>query len=172
MVVELISRTENRKLGLTARVEVADLGFPKSSEQMSDLLTKHALECRHCLAAILYCEETLAEAGCEDYKKLLAKMRSELQLRASLDPISHVHEDILEEYCFNRLSPEEAQRLESHVNSCPDCQRKLEHRPNFIYYMKAALALQEREELADDIGGVLGIHCPDLEFSLCVPIQS
>ncbi len=172
MFVELISRSENPQLGLTVKVEVADLDFPKSSEQMSDVLTKHALECRHCLAVVLFRDETLAEAGCDSYKKLLARMRSALQLRASLERECHLEEDILEEYCFNRLSPEETQKLESHVHGCADCDGKLQHRRAFISYMKAALELQEREELAKHIGGVMGIHSPDLEFSLCVPIQS
>jgi hypothetical protein len=170
MFVELLSRTENPKLGLTVKIEVADLDFPKSSEQMSNVLTKHVLECRHCLAAVLFREETLAEAGCESYKRLLSKMRSALQLRASLNEECHVHEEILEEYCFNRLSPAEAERLERHFHSCAECDAKLQGRRAFIRYMKAALELQQCEELDEEIGGVMGIHCPDLELSVCVPI--
>ena len=172
MFVELLSRTEKPELGLTVKIEVADLDFPKSSEQMSDVLTKHALECRHCLAAVLFREETLAEIGCDTYKRLLGQMRSELQIRASLDEECHVGEEILEEYCFNRLSAAEAERLERHFQLCAECDAKLQGRRAFIRYMKAALELQRCEELDEEIGGVMGIHCSDLELSVCVPIPS
>lgn len=152
---------------MTLKVEVADLDFPKTSEQMSEVLTKHALECRHCLAAILFCDETLAVTGCERYKQLLAKMKSLLGVRASIEAGEHIDEDVLEEYCFNRLSAYETVKLEGHLQNCEMCTHNLRGRRDFIRYMKAAIELQQSEELADSLLGVIGVHCPDSQLSVC-----
>ncbi len=167
MFAETISRTDNPKLGLTLRVEVADLDFPRTIEQMSEVLTTHALECRHCLAAVLFCEETLAETGCARYKELLTKMRSLLQVRASIEADEHIDEDVLEEYCFNRLSPDESSKLEGHLKNCDVCKHNLQGRREFIQYMKAALQLQQSGLPDEGYAGIVGVHCPDLELSVC-----
>ena len=167
MIAETISRTDNPGLGLTLKVEVADLDFPKTSEQMSEVLTKHALECRHCLAAILFCEETLAVVGCDRYKELLAKMKSLLEVRASIEAGNHIDEDVLEEYCFNRLSEEESGKLEKHLKVCEMCEQNLRGRREFIRYMKAALQLHESEELGESLLGVIGVHFPESQMSIC-----
>ena len=167
MIAETIARTDNPRMGLTLKVEVADLDFPRTSEQMSEVLTKHALECRHCLAAVLFCDETLAETGCARYKELLAKMRSLLEVHASIEVGDHIDEDILEEYCFNRLSAAQSGKLEAHLKTCEMCTHNLQGRREFIQYMKAALQLQQTGESAEGITGVIGVHFPDLQMSIC-----
>ncbi len=57
----------------SSRVASEDL---HSADEMQAVLQEHVMDCRHCLAMALFRSETLAEVGCEEYKDLLASIRS------------------------------------------------------------------------------------------------
>ncbi len=166
MIAEPLSRTQDLELGLTTSVRCLDLRFPKSAAGMKAVLIRHAIECRHCLAMVLFRQETLAEVGCETYKHLVADMNSVLRVRTRLRSGAHIDEEALEEYCFNRLGQEDSRRVEEHFASCPECAEKLEHRMEFIAVMKSALQMLEDEGASEDLGGAFAVHCPDRQLNV------
>ena len=140
-MAEIISRNQNQKLGLTVTVSCVETE-PKSALELEVGLTEHVVDCRHCLAMVLFRAEILDEVGCDEYKILLAKARAVCPtLTAPLSTTDHISEDILEEYCFNRACSNESARLEEHLERCSTCAKNLEKRLAFIHNMKAAFAL-------------------------------
>ncbi len=166
MIAETLSRTQDAQLGLTTSVRCIDLRFPKSMAGMKAVLIRHAMDCRHCLAMVLFRQETLAEVGCDTYKNLLAEINSVLVLRERVRSGAHIEEDVIEEYCFNRLAQEDARRVEEHLAACPQCAEKLGHRMEFIGVMKSALQMLEDEGASEDLGGGFAVHCPDQQVSV------
>jgi hypothetical protein len=69
----------------------------------------------------------------------------------------HATEAALEEYCFNRLSIDRSQALETHLTLCDDCSKRLEHRKRFIAVIKAALS-RPREGAAQGVAGVFAFQ--------------
>jgi hypothetical protein len=57
-----------------------------------------------------------------------------------LTPGAHPHEDIFEDYAFDRLSPQEVSSFEEHLLVCEQCQGTLENMDDYIQLMKAATA--------------------------------
>ena len=171
-MTEVISRNENQKLGLMVTVSYAGIEPAKSVKEMEAALTEHVVDCRRCLAMILFREETLAEVGCEKYKILLASMHAACSVRASLASGGHIDENTLEEYCFNRLSPDESSSLKKHIGVCAAWSKNLEHRLEFIACMKDTLRMLEDHDLPEGMGGALAIHCPERQVSVYAAISS
>jgi putative zinc finger protein len=166
LIAELISTNERPSVGLKVSVSCFDMEFPRTAEQMEAALTDHAVDCRHCLAAALFRRESLAEIGCEEYQEMLAKMNTTLRVQETIEADEHVDEDVLEEYCFNRLSPEQNLRLEEHLIGCPSCADLVEDRLEFISCMKGALQLLEEEKELNGLTGAMAVRCPERNVSV------
>lgn len=166
MIAELIASKEQPSVGLKVKVASIDMAFPKSLEEMEEHLTRHVLSCRHCLAMALFRKETLAETGCAEYISLLGRMHSVLQVQSAIANNGHVDENALEEYCFNRLSAEEASSLEDHVLGCLECAEKLEDRFEFISCMKNCLTMLDDAASAPGLRGILAVRCPERKMNL------
>ena len=93
----------------------------------------------------------------------------DLGRRESLMAGGHVSEQILEEYCFNRLPDEENEVVVNHLADCPRCLNAMQQRSQFISDVKAAIALQH--EQSTELDGLLGINCPDLDFAITGPLK-
>jgi hypothetical protein len=65
----------------------------------------------------------------------------------------HATAAMLEEYCFQRLSPIESTALELHLIVCVECACRLQHRKRFLAVLKAALSLR-REARPQGVSGV------------------
>ena len=166
MIAELLSTNERPSVGLKVSVSCFDMEFPRTAEQMEAALIDHAVDCRHCLAAALFRRETLAEIGCEEYRTMLGKMNTTLRVQEALEADDHITEDVLEEYCFNRLSPEQNLRLEEHLIGCPHCTDLIEDRLEFISCMKGALELLKEDEEFDSLTGAMTVRCPERNISV------
>jgi hypothetical protein len=55
-------------------------------------------------------------------------------------PNSHPHQDVFEDYAFERLSLDEAANFEEHLLICEECQETLANTDEYIGVMKAATA--------------------------------
>ena len=173
MFAETILQTKRAKLNLTVRVKMADLDFPRSEAEMTELLLTHALNCQKCLAVVLFEDVSLAEKGCEAYRDLLGKMRAALRTHLSIEADQHVNDDVLDEYFFNRLSPEETSRLERHVLVCDQCARMLHARQLFFVCVRAALKDKEAEKMSpNQLSGVLGVSAPEVGLNLLAKLNS
>ena len=146
MIAQPIVRNENLKTRLTVTFSCTNLIVPRSVDEMEAALIKHVLACRHCLAMALYRQETLAESGCDKYRRTLAAMHAELEKRAALLSSEHIADDTLEEHCFNRLSQDASRKLEEHLAVCAPCAKKRNDRLEFIACMRGALQLLEHPE--------------------------
>jgi hypothetical protein len=167
MFAETILQTKKAKLNLTVRVKMADLDFPRSEAEMTELLLTHALGCRHCLAVVLFEDVSLADKGCQQYRDLLKKMRIALRTHMSIEADHHVNDDVLDEYFFNRLSPEETSRLEKHVLVCDGCAQMLHDRQLFFVCVRAALRDKGAEKThPDHLSGILGLSAPEVGLNL------
>ncbi len=171
MIAETIFQTANPRQNLTVRIKVVRLDSPRSVEAMEETLREHVLECRHCLAFALFDEHSLAEMGCDNYRRMLSQMEAELQVQNSLKRGAHVSEQATEEYCFNLLSEQETANLEEHMKACEACASRMGCRQDFIQCVKAALREWTTEVFdTDSLNGVMGIHAPDMDLSLWAPI--
>lgn len=167
MFAETILQTKKTKLNLTVRVKMADLDFPRSETEMTELLLTHALNCHECLAVVLFEDASLADNGCQHYRDLLQKMRVALRTHLSIEADHHVNDDVLDEYFFNRLSPEETARLERHVLVCDQCAQLLHARQLFFICVRAALRDKEAEKLEHThLPGILGLSAPEAGLNL------
>jgi hypothetical protein len=167
MFAETILQTKKAKLKLTVRVKTADLDFPRSEAEMTELLLHHALNCHECLAVVLFEDVSLADHGCRQYRDLLKKMRTALRTHLSIEADHHVNDDVLDEYFFNRLSPEETARLERHVLLCDNCAQLLHARQLFFVCVRAALRDKEAEKSEHaHLSGVLGLSAPEAGLNL------
>jgi hypothetical protein len=166
VIAELISSNEKPSVGLKVSVASLDMAFPKSIEEMEGLLTRHVLSCRHCLAMALFREEALAETGCDEYTGMLNRMHSVLRVQNALECDKHIDEDALEEYCFNRLTESESEKLEEHVLGCPECAERLEDRFEFIACMKRAVELFEENNSKSGISGALAVRFPEQKMNV------
>lgn len=142
MIIKNILSSENARLNLRIVVRIADFGFPKSIEDMETLLTAHVHSCDQCLSAVLRSENTLADNGCETYKFLLQRCGHELRLHAPMEVGTHVSEEVVEEYCFNRMPKHAVIVFEQHVIVCEGCQRMLQEKEEYISCIRDALATQ------------------------------
>ena len=139
---------------------------------MTERLLSHALNCQTCLAIVLFEDVSLAERGCGDYRNLLRKMRAALQTHLSIEADQHVNDDVLDEYFFNRLSPEETSHLERHVLMCDQCARLLHARQLFFVCVRAALRDKEAEKLnPNQLSGVLGVSAPEAGLNLLAKLN-
>ena len=171
MFAETLVQTKKAKLNLTVRVKMADLDFPRSEAEMTELLLAHALNCQKCLAVVLFEDVSLADKGCKDYRDLLGKMRAALRTHLSIEADAHV-DDVLDEYFFNRLSPEETSRLEKHVLMCNQCAKKLHARQLFFICVRAALKDKGVEkESRNQLSGVLGVSAPEAGLNLLAKLN-
>ena len=167
MFAEKLLQTKRAKLNLTVRVRMADLDFPRSEAEMTELLLSHALSCPKCLAVVLFEDVSLAERGCQQYLDLLGKMRAALRTHLSIEADQHVNDDVLDEYFFNRLSPGETSRLERHVLVCDQCARMLHARQLFFVCVRAALRNKGAETISpNQLSGVLGLSAPEAGLNL------
>ena len=167
MFAETILQTKRAKLNLTVRVKMADLDFPRSEAEMTERLLTHALNCHECLAVVLFEDVSLAEKGCQEYRSLLGKMRAALRTHLSIEANHHVNDDVLDEYFFNRLSPEETSRLERHVLVCDHCTQMLHARQLFFICVRAALKDKAAEGMRpNQLSGVLGVSAPEVGLNL------
>ncbi len=173
MFAETLLQTRRAKLKLTVRVKAADLDFPRSESEMTERLLAHALNCRECLAVVLFEDVSLAEKGCQNYRDLLQKMRMALRTHLTLETDNHVDEDVLDEYFFNRLSAEETSRLEKHVLMCDRCAQLLHDRQLFFVCVRAALKDKSAEKLnPNQLSGVLGVSAPEAGLNLLAKINA
>ena len=172
MISKIISRADKPSLQLHVQTKIVDLDFPNSAEEMRQALIEHLMHCQHCMAALgLDRDASLAEAGCASCKQLFWRLESELQVQHAFASSAHVSEDAIEEYCFHRLSDQECARFEQHLRVCQECAQQVGHRREFMQCLKAALHEWAAEKTAAHIlNGVLGIHAPELDLSLCGPI--
>lgn len=172
MLSTVVSRTRNPILKLDVHIKTMDLDFPSSFEEMTQALMEHILECHHCRFVVSAgIDISLQEAGCATCKQMFSRFHSELQVREALASAAHVSEEAIEEYCFNRLSAEEGALFEQHLRMCPSCAERVSHRREFIQCLKAALTEQAMEQWEPGaLNGVLGIHVPERNLSLCAPI--
>ena len=172
MFAETILQTKKAELHLTVRVKMADLDFPRSEAEMTERLLTHALGCHHCLAVVLFEDVSLADKGCQQYRDLLGKMRIALRTHLSIEADQHVNDDVLDEYFFNRLSPEETSRLERHVLLCDDCAQQLHARQLFFVCVRAALRDKGAEQTkSDHLPGVLGLSAPEAGLNLLAKLS-
>jgi hypothetical protein len=172
MFAETLLQTKKAKLDLTVRVKVADLDFPRSESEMTERLLAHALNCRECLAVVLFEDVSLAEKGCQKYRDLLQKMRVALRTHLAIEADNHVNEDVLDEYFFNRLSGEETSRLENHVLRCDRCAQLLHERQLFFVCVRAALKDKNAEKASpNQLSGVLGVSAPEAGLNLLTKIN-
>jgi hypothetical protein len=162
MFKQLISQTQDCDTKAMVRVKIADLDSPRSADEMEAVLVDHAISCHECLAAVLFCVETLDRTGCSHYRTLLASFKSDLAMQAS--PDEHLTEDVIEEYCFGRLSEEQATRLEQHAQNCSECGEQIKAQREFIRCIKIAL-LGRRNPPEKDVNGVLRVRAGGV--SLC-----
>ncbi len=172
MFAETLLQTKKAKLKLTVRVKMADLDFPRSESEMTELLLTHALNCHECLAVVLFEDISLAEKGCRNYRDLLTKMRSALRTHLLIEADHHINEDVLNEYFFNRLSEEETARLEKHVLVCDQCARLLHERQLFFVCVRAALKDKNTEKNNENrLSGVLGVSAPEAGLNLLAKLS-
>jgi len=172
MFAETLLQTKKAKLDLTVRVKAADLDFPRSEAEMTETLLTHALNCRECLAIVLFEDVSLAEKGCEAYRRLLQRMRLALRTHLSLEADGHINDDVLDEYFFNRLSPTETARLEKHVLLCNDCARLLHARQLFFICVRAALQDKGTGQIGSPhLSGVLGVSAPEAGLNLLAKLN-
>lgn len=172
MFAETLLQTKRTKLNLTVRVKAADLDFPRSEAEMTETLLTHALNCRECLAVVLFEDVSLADKGCQGYRELLQKMRSALRTHLSLEADGHVNDDVLDEYFFNRLSVDETARLEKHVLLCDGCARLLHARQLFFICVRAALRDKEADKPdSPHLSGVLGVSAPEAGLNLLAKLN-
>lgn len=158
-------------MNLTVVIRSANLDFPQSEDEMYQDLLAHALECRECLAALLFEEASLAESGCRDYRRMLSEMRSELKVQKSLDAGAHLNEALLEEYSFNRLTEQQVLEIEKHVLICDGCAARLQERQGWICCVNAAVQEHTNSGRRDAVSGVVGVSAPDAAFSVCSKIK-
>lgn len=173
MFAETFLQTTRAKLDLTVRVKMADLDFPKSEAEMTELLLNHALNCRHCLAVVLFEDYSLADKGCQEYRDLLQKMRLELRTHLTLEADNHIDENVLDEYFFNRLSMAETSRLEEHILVCDRCAKLLHDKQMFFVCVRAALKSKSNESTKlNQLSGVLGVSAPEKGLNLLAKINN
>jgi hypothetical protein len=119
------------------------------------------------LAVVLFEDVSLAEKGCQEYRDLLDKMRAALRTHLAIEADQHVDDDVLNEYFFNRLSPEETSRLERHVLVCDHCAKMLHARQLFFVCVRAALRDKATERvLPNQLSGILGLSAPEAGLNL------
>jgi hypothetical protein len=112
----------------------------KRPSDLSPALLSHVCDCLDCLFAVMDPTTSLAESGCEKFKDLLGE-DGLLPIDSSSSPLAfaHVSDEMIEEYCFGRLSEPDKRGLEGHVAMCIDCLERVESQREFIREMKTVL---------------------------------
>ena len=172
MFAENLLRTENADLNLTVLIKSANLDFPQSEDEVYHELLSHALHCRECLAAVLFEDVSLAQRGCDVYRRMLSEMSSELTVQESLNSDSHLTDAFLEEYSFNRLGKEQIEQMEKHTLACAPCAERLRERRSFLSCVKAAVQEHTRSAKQARVSGVIAVTAPKAEFNVCSRLRS
>ena len=127
------------------------------SRTVTQRLLNHVCDCVDCLFAVMDPTTSLVENGCETFKKLLRE-DGLLPIDSSTSPLAFAHlgEDMIEEYCFGRLSTLDRACVDSHVELCVDCHERLETQREFMRVMKAVLggtrAVPAEGQRGDEVG--------------------
>ena len=137
MAIKLLNSTYDEVRALSIRVRATRLDAIRTRESTSERLIEHVCGCFACLMVVIQQRAPLCDAGCAECEALLR----EHGVDASRSPLAHVHvtEEMIEEYCFNRLSAMETRVLEAHLSMCGECAGRVEHRRQFIGCLKSAL---------------------------------
>ena len=172
MFAENLFRTENTELNLTVLIRSANLDFPQSEDEVYRELLLHALSCRECLAAVLFEDVSLAQRGCEVYRRMLFEMTSELTVQESLATDCHLSDAFLEEYSFNRLGKEQIGQMEKHILKCAPCAERLRERRGFLFCVKTAVQEHTASAKQGRVSGVVAVTVPKAEFNVCSRLRS
>ena len=125
MTAKLFSSRKDQSSESACQGENADNSFSSSIQRLEAILISHASDCNHCLEMVLFREETLAEVGCDEYKRLLAGVNSVLLFLATAQPDLHINEHVLGEYCANLLPEAINRAVEEHAKICSFCADRL-----------------------------------------------
>lgn len=127
---------------VSVRVKARKLDAIRARDDFSQQLIDHLCGCLECLMTVIKQRGSLCDAGCPAFLCLLRGAESRIDTARS--PLANVHatEEIIEEYCFNRLSMIEIKALEAHLTVCRECCQRIEHRKRFVALVKAALGRQ------------------------------
>jgi|SRR5579875_96626 len=153
--MKLLNCTYDEMRALSIRVKAMKLDTIRALDSSSNRLIDHLCECLDCLMTIIKHRGALCDSGCADFLNLLRQEGGQIDLQRS--PLANLHatEEIIEEYCFNRLSPIEVKAFEAHLTVCRDCSFRLEHRKQFIALIKSALT-QKKNQRPQGVVGVFG----------------
>ena len=107
---------------------------------MEDALLLHVSECPRCLAAAMGHRKPLIEQGCQDLLMLAESLKvPPEQADVLVIGPGHLAQEVLEEYCFDRLLKAEKAAADRHLNNCVDCRTALATQKEFIACLKYAL---------------------------------
>lgn len=105
-----------------------------------DALLLHVSECSHCLNAAIRRRERLDERGCLSFQKLAARLSVPVEVAERIAVgEGHLQHDVVEEYCFGRLSQVEMLVTEGHLGDCVACRRTVSEHREFIACLKHVL---------------------------------
>lgn len=152
-------------------IRSTDLGAPTLVDRIGVELLRHLCVCQTCFATFAAQQESLETAGCVDGMRIVSHSRVAWEERRSKLASSHIHEAVLDDYLFGRLTNEEEDALVHHTAQCLPCARAIVNQESLIACIKSVL--NKRSRAADrktELLGAVSVRLSSHSFSVASPL--
>jgi hypothetical protein len=150
------------------KVRSIDLDAPPLIDQIDRELLDHLIACRTCSTVFAAQNNSIEEAGCVVGQCIVSQSQVRWQERRLTLALRHVSDETLDEYLFDRLTPEEMEPLEYHSQLCSLCAKKILERETLIGCLKVIF----REKLntvrsSSTPQAVVDVRFPERVLTVC-----
>ena len=154
---------------LHVKVRSTDLDAPTLVDRISAELLDHLIACRTCSGIFAAQQQSLEEAGCIEGRRIVSESKVRWQERRASLALSHLTDETLDDYIFDRLALDERQPIEHHLRRCPQCAKTIQQRETMATCIKAAFHERERSRNARSIPtAFIQVQCSARALSVCL----
>jgi len=130
---------------LDVKVRSTDLDAAMLVDQIDAELLDHLIVCRACFLTFVAQERSLGEAGCIEWIRIVSQSKVRWQERRLNLALRHLTEQTLDDYLFGRLTGDELQSLDHHIDCCSQCAEYIHQRETLITLIRAALTERQAD---------------------------
>jgi hypothetical protein len=130
---------------LDVKVRSTDLDAPMLVDQLGAELLDHLIVCRACFLIFVAQKRSLGEAGCVEGIRIVSQSKVRWQERRLNLALRHLTEQTLDDYLFGRLTGDERQSLDHHIDCCSRCVEEIHQRETLVTLIRAALFEREAD---------------------------
>ena len=154
---------------LRVKVRSTDLDAPTLMDQISAELLDHLIACRTCASIVAAQEQSVEDAGCVEGKRIVSESKIKWQERRANLALTHLTDETLDDYIFDRLAFDERQPIEHHLRGCPQCARAIQQCREMAAWIRAAFHERKRNRNARSVPkAVIHVQCSARAISVCL----